>query len=88
MAQAELGDEEEQDGQITILQKLNPQLTQSVIGNVDALTIIMAFLSRIKKFQMRGLSRDFRDLVVPRSMVSVRLLGNSALQGAKLGKFM
>lgn len=44
--------------------------------NIDVLAMIISYVSRKKKFSLRQVNRDFKTLVIPRSMVSIRLTQN------------
>jgi hypothetical protein len=51
-----------------------------VISNqLDVMTVVLAYLSRKNKFKMRSLNTDFRDKVVPMSMVSLIFKGQESL---------
>ena len=48
----------------------------SITDNIDVMSMILSFLSRKNKFLLGQVSRDFYNLVVPRSMVSLRIQTN------------
>ncbi len=50
-----------------------------VRNNLDVMATIVAYLNRKVKFKLSGLSRDFRDHVVPRTMVSLAFKGHDCL---------
>jgi hypothetical protein len=46
--------------------------------------MIVAYLNRKFKFKLQGLSRDFRDHVVPRTMVSLAFKGHDCMTQSTL----
>ncbi len=50
-----------------------------ISNQLDVMTVILAYLSRKNKFKMRSLNTDFRDKVVPMSMVSLIFKGQENL---------
>jgi len=53
---------------------------QLVSHNIDILTVIVSYLNRKRKFQLREVNRDFRDFVIPRAMVSLNILRVASIQ--------
>lgn len=56
--------------------------------NLDIMTLIVSFLSRKKKFHLREVSRDFRDYIVPRAMLSLKFYLTATLENAYFCKFI
>jgi hypothetical protein len=48
------------------------------------MTIIFSFLNRRVKYRLQALSKYFRNLIVPRSMVSLAFRGNGIMTESSL----
>lgn len=46
---------------------------------MDILCTIVSFMNRKKKYELSRLNKDFYNMVVPRSMVSLRFMSNRTL---------
>ena len=57
-----------------------------VRNNMDVMAMVVAYLNRKVKFKLQGLSKDFRDHVVPRTMVSLAFKGHDCLTQSSLFK--
>ena len=51
---------------------------------MDVMAMITAFLNRKVKFKLQGLSKDFRNYVVPRTMVSLAFKGHDCMTHSSL----
>ena len=66
--------------------------TPKVIDNIDVMSIILSFLNRKIKFNLSQVNKDFYNMIVPRSMVSLRFMTNKTIENEKftyqLGRFI
>jgi hypothetical protein len=56
----------------------------SLVSHADVMTIIFSFLNRRVKYRLQALSKYFRNLIVPRSMVSLAFRGNGIMTESSL----
>jgi hypothetical protein len=51
-----------------------------VVNCGDLVSKIVGYLGRKTKWSLRSLNKDFRDLIIPRTMISMRFFGDKILE--------
>eukprot|EP00347_Sterkiella_histriomuscorum_P020245 403338537 len=57
---------------------------QRLVDNMDVCQQVIAFLSRKQKFILQQINKDFRNSVVPRSMITLTFIGNQCVTESTL----